>query len=320
MRPLIVLIGRNGQVGWELSQLLPLVGELVGFSRSELDLSTAAAIRAAVRDIRPQIIVNAAAYTAVDAAENDRAAACAINAEAPAILAEEANRIEALLVHYSTDYVFDGSKSAPYEESDATAPINVYGETKLAGEHAIRDSGARHFVFRTSWVYSTRGKNFLRTILRLATEKNQLRVVRDQVGSPTWSHEIAAATARILAMFAGKNNRQTLAEAVGTYHMTAAGQTSWCDFARAILDETHGVAADIPWLAEATAGKPLIARDVVPISTKDYPTPAARPACSVLSNVLFRRTFGFALPDWRVQLRDLFAPNREQQDVIGFHA
>ena len=320
MMPVILLTGRNGQVGSELAQLLPLTGELVALSRDELDLSDAAAIRATVRSIRPQIIVNAAAYTAVDAAESDRAAARAINADCPAVLAEEARRIDALLVHFSTDYVFDGSKSAPYEESDKTAPINVYGETKLAGERAIRDSGALHFVFRTSWVYGTGGKNFLRTILRIATEKNELRVVHDQIGSPTWSHEIAAATAKILNMAAGKRDRQALTEASGIYHMTATGQTSWCGFARAILDEAAKAATDIPWLAHMTSGRPLIARSVIPISTKDYPTPAARPAYSVLSNALLLQTFGFALPDWRAQLHGLFASRHEQQDAISSHA
>lgn len=317
MRPVILLTGRNGQVGSELAQLLPLIGKLVALSRNELDLSDAAAIRATVRNIRPQVVVNAAAYTAVDAAEIDRATARAINADAPGIIAEEARKIDALLVHYSTDYVFDGAKSAPYEESDATAPINAYGETKLAGEQAIRDSGAGHLVFRTSWVYSTRGKNFLRTILRLAAEKNELRVVRDQTGSPTWSHEIAAATAKILAMFAGKDNRQALTEASGIYHMTATGQTSWCDFAKAILDEAAQAAAELPWLANTTGGKPLIARRVIPISTKDYVTPAIRPAYSVLSNDLLRRTFGVALPDWRTQLRCLFRSSRGQPDATA---
>jgi len=316
MKPVILLTGRNGQVGSELAQLLPLMGELVAFSRNELDLSDTAAIRATVRNIRPQIIVNAAAYTAVDAAENDRAAACAINGEAPGILADEAKRIDAFLVHYSTDYVFDGSKSAPYEECDATAPANIYGETKLAGEQAIRDSGAHHFVFRTSWVYSTRGKNFLRTILRLATANNELRVVRDQTGSPTWSYEIAAATAKILAMFAGEENRQALTEASGTYHMTAAGQASWYDFAGAILDEAAQAPTDIPWLADTTGSRPLIAHSVIPISTKDYATPAIRPAYSVLSNALLRRTFGVALPDWRMQLRCFFRSSCGRPDAL----
>src|SRR5579862_898254 len=198
MNPIILLIGRTGQIGADLKQLLPEIGNVIAPGREELNLAEPLQVRRAIAELRPQVIVNAAAYTAVDQAENDAAAARAINAEAPRVLADEARRVGALLVHYSTDYVFDGEKRSPYVESDSTHPLNVYGETKLEGEIATRDSGAAHLILRTSWVYATRGKNFLRTAIRLATQKEELRIVRDQNGAPTWSREIAAATVRIL--------------------------------------------------------------------------------------------------------------------------
>jgi dTDP-4-dehydrorhamnose reductase len=219
-------------------------------------------------------------------------------------MAEEARRIGAALVHYSTDYVFDGIKNSPYEEADPTEPTNVYGKTKLAGEQAIRDSGAHHLIFRTAWVYSTRGKNFLLTILRLATEREELRIVNDQIGAPTWSREIASATAEVLQKFFDRTgNVSTWAELGGTYHMTAGGETSWFEFAKAILEEAKKQATSpASWLAEATHRKPLLSRVVTPITTAEYPTPARRPAYSVLSNIHTVRTFGIELADWRTQL------------------
>jgi dTDP-4-dehydrorhamnose reductase len=219
-------------------------------------------------------------------------------------MAEEARRIGAALVHYSTDYVFDGIKNSPYEEADPTEPTNVYGKTKLAGEQAIRDSGAHHLIFRTAWVYSTRGKNFLLTILRLATEREELRIVNDQIGAPTWSREIASATAEVLQKFFDRTgNVSAWAELGGTYHMTAGGETSWFEFAKAILEEAKKQATSpAPWLAEATHRKPLLSRVVTPITTAEYPTPARRPAYSVLSNIHTVRTFGIELADWRAQL------------------
>ncbi len=199
MKPKILLTGKGGQVGSELHCFLPTLGDLVAPDRRELDLLDPDSIRLVVRNIRPQLIVNAAAYTAVDAAESDKANARAVNAIAPAVLAEEAKKLDAAIVHYSTDYVFDGAKAAPYEEMDPANPISVYGKTKLAGEQAIRNTGVPHLIFRTAWVYATRGRNFLLTILRLATEKVDLRIVRDQIGAPTWSLEIAAATTKIVA-------------------------------------------------------------------------------------------------------------------------
>jgi dTDP-4-dehydrorhamnose reductase len=304
MTPKILLTGKNGQVGHDLQRFLPRLGEVVALDRQQLDLSRFDEIRRVIREIRPALIVNAAAYTAVDLAEKEHSLAQAINAEAPAIMAEEARRIGAALVHYSTDYVFDGIKNSPYEEADPTEPTNVYGKTKLAGEQAIRDSGAHHLIFRTAWVYSTRGKNFLLTILRLATEREELRIVNDQIGAPTWSREIASATAEVLQKFFDRTgNVSAWAELGGTYHMTAGGETSWFEFAKAILEEAKKQATSpAPWLAEATHRKPLLSRVVTPITTAEYPTPARRPAYSVLSNIHTVRTFGIELADWRTQL------------------
>src|SRR5437879_395450 len=198
MKPVILLTGKNGQVGAELLRLLPQVGEVVARSHDQLDLSNHADIRRTIRDVRPQLIVNAAAYTAVDQAETDEAMAHAVNAEAPGLMAEEAKKIDAALIHYSTDYVFDGTKKTPYDEIDSVNPINVYGKTKFAGEQAIRGSSVLHLIFRTSWVYATRGRNFLLTILRLATEREELRIVSDQVGAPTCALEVASAKAKNL--------------------------------------------------------------------------------------------------------------------------
>ncbi len=309
MTPQILLTGKNGQVGQDLQRFLPRLGEVVALDRQQLDLSRFDEIRRVIREIRPALIVNAAAYTAVDLAEKEHSLAQAINAEAPAIMAEEARRIDAALVHYSTDYVFDGSLNSPYEETDPTNPINVYGKTKLAGEQAIRDSGVHHLIFRTAWLYSTRGKNFLLTILRLATEREELRIVNDQIGAPTWSREIASATAEVLQkLFDRTGNASAWAKVTGTYHMTAGGETSWFEFAKAILDEAKKQATTpAPWFAAATHGKPLLSREVTPITTAEYPTPARRPAYSVLSNAHIARTFGIELADWRTQLHRAWA-------------
>ena len=305
MTPKILLTGRNGQVGHDLQGLLPRLGEVIALDRQQLDLSRPDEIRRVIREARPTLVVNAAAYTAVDLAEKEQSLAQAINARAPAIMAEETKRIGAALIHYSTDYVFDGSKNSPYEETDPTNPINLYGKTKLAGEQAIRDSGVHHLIFRTAWLYSTRGKNFLVTILRLATEREELRIVNDQMGAPTWSREIASATAQVLQIILDRTgNASPWAERSGTYHMTAGGETSWFEFAKAILDEAKQQATSpAPWFAVATRGKPSLAREVTPITTAEYPTPARRPAYSVLSNTHIARTFGIELADWRTQLR-----------------
>ena len=311
MKPRILLTGKTGQLGSELGRLLPTLGEVIAPERSELDLREPETIRQIMRTTKPKLIVNAAAYTAVDAAETDQATALAVNAEAPRLLAQEAREIGAVLVHFSTDYVFNGSKMAPYVETDSPNPLNAYGRSKLAGEQAIRNSGATHLIFRPSWVYATHGRNFLLTILRLATEREELKIVADQVGAPTCAFDLAEAATRILAdMIAGDKRPFAFAEADGTYHMTAAGQTSWYEFANAILEEARCALQNPPWLVSATKGRPLIVRRVVPISAQEFRSPATRPANSVLSNVRLKQVFGVALPDWRAQLHKCFSPER----------
>jgi dTDP-4-dehydrorhamnose reductase len=308
MRPTILLTGKNGQVGCELHRLLPALGEVVAPDRLQLDLLDPDSIRRVVREIRPQLIVNAAAYTAVDAAEADEEQARAVNAEAPGLLADEASKIGALLVHYSTDYVFDGKKVEPYDEADPPNPLNVYGSTKLAGEKAVRRSGVPHLIFRTSWIYATRGRNFLLTILRLATEREELKIVCDQTGAPTCASDIAAATSRILAGICGRGAATSeFTKVTGTYHMTAAGQTTWYDFATAILEQVSAATEPTSWAASVAKGRPLITRRVLPIPSDEYRSAARRPAYSVLSNSLLTRTFGFELPAWRLQLEKCFA-------------
>jgi dTDP-4-dehydrorhamnose reductase len=315
MKRTILLTGKTGQVGSELLLLLPQLGEVVAPDRHELDFLNPDSIRRAVREIRPELIINAAAFTAVDAAETQEAEAHAINADAPGVLAEEAKKIGAAVVHYSTDYVFDGPKTTPYDETDSPAPINVYGKTKLAGEQAIHGPGIPHLILRTAWVYSTRGRNFLRTILRLATEREELRVVRDQFGSPTWSRDIALATTKILAQLMSQDSpaASSLSPVSGTYHLTAAGATTWYEFARAILDEAAQISPYVPWFAEATQGRPLLTKRIIPITTAEYPLPASRPRYSVLSNSSLNQTFGIESPDWRTQLRLVFGLERSAQ-------
>ena len=302
-----MLIGKSGQVGSELALVLSRVGDVVSLDRQQLDLSKPDDIRRAIRESRPNLIVNAAAYTAVDQAEKDEISARTVNADAPAVMAEVAKAIRAVLVHYSTDYVFDGTKNAPYVESDAANPINVYGATKLAGEQAIQDSGASHLIFRTAWVYATSGRNFLLTMLRLATQKEELRVVRDQFGAPTWSREIARATAEVLMRLRiGDRDGIAPSEVSGIYHMTAGGETCWHEFAKAILEEASRTSQDVPWFAKATSGQPFLARRVTAVTTPEFPTPARRPAYSILSNSRLLGTFGTELPDWRSQLHSAF--------------
>ncbi|MEW5864655.1 MAG: dTDP-4-dehydrorhamnose reductase [Pseudomonadota bacterium] len=268
----ILLTGAGGQLGRELARRLPALGELVATDRAALDLSDPDAIRRTVRAARPQVIVNAAAYTAVDRAEAEPEAAHAVNATAPAVLAEEARRLGALLVHYSTDYVFDGEKRAPYVEDDPPNPLNVYGRTKLAGEQALRASGARHLILRTSWVYAPHGRNFLLAIARRARAGEPLRVVDDQTGVPTSAAFLAEASVRILA---------AAERAEGLYHLAPAGSTTWCGFARAIV---------------ARLGLEVA---VTPISTAEYPAAARRPAYSVLDSSRARAAFDLPAMDWR---------------------
>jgi len=274
-RPTILLTGAGGQLGVELAAQLRAQGELIAAERARLDLADPDAIVAAVRGARPQLIVNAAAYTAVDLAEKETVAAHAVNGRAPGILAEEAKRIGAVLVHYSTDYVFDGTRTTPYAEDIPANPVNAYGASKLAGEQAIAATGAHALVLRTSWVYGLRGSNFLLTVRRLAAERDELRIVADQIGVPNWTRALAEATARLVAA-----GLPALAERAGLYHCSSTGQASWYDFARAIV---------------GAAPRPR----VVPIATAEYPLPARRPAYGVLATARFQDAFGFALPDWR---------------------
>jgi dTDP-4-dehydrorhamnose reductase len=309
MKLRILLTGKKGQIGAELAVLLPRLGEVAAFDRHELDLSNPDHIRRAIRDVQPDMIVNAAAYTSVDQAEREEKQARIINVDAPALMAEEAKRIGALLVHYSTDYVFDGSSSLPYAENDRPNPINVYGKTKLAGEEAIRAVGVPHLIFRTAWVYGTTGRNFLLTILRLATEREELKVVRDQFGAPTRSHEIARGTAIVLRQLS-QQGQEAISKLGGIYHMTAAGETSWFEFAKVILKEASRIPRGIPWFETATKGQPLVTRRVTAIPAEEYPTPARRPAYSVLSNSRLKQEFGLELPAWSLQLHAVFAEGR----------
>jgi dTDP-4-dehydrorhamnose reductase len=308
MKTMILLTGKNGQIGAELQRSLSHLGNVFAPDRRELDLSNADNVRRIVRETRPQLIVNAAAYTSVDAAEKNESNAYAINTDAPAVLAEEAKRLGALLVHYSTDYVFDGLKQTPYAETDQTNPLNVYGKSKLGGEQAIRAADGSYLIFRTAWVYANRGRNFLLSILRLASEREELRIVNDQVGAPTCAMDIAAATSKILTEVYRQNaDRGFTSSLGGTYHMTAAGQTTWYGFAKAILEKACGISANTEWLAATTQGRPMIARRVIPISTEEFRSPTRRPGYSVLSNSLLSQTFSVTLPDWTAQLQECFA-------------
>jgi len=281
MKTKILLTGKNGQLGDDLQHMLPRLGDVVATDREHLDLGRPDEIRRVIREVRPAFIVNAAAYAAVDQAESDESAARAINTEAPAVLAEEAKKIGAALIHYSTDYVFDGAKNLPYNEDDQPNPINVYGMTKLAGEQGIRNSGVDHLIFRTAWLYSTRGKNFLLTILRLATQREELRIVRDQIGAPTWSREIASATVKTLEqIYTGTDGTVAWAERSGTYHMTAGGKTNWHELTEEILEEAAQMPNTAAWFRAATGGKELLTRRVIPITTAEYRTAARRPRAS----------------------------------------
>lgn len=284
---IILLTGKDGQVGWELQRSLAPLGHVVAMGRASMDLANPDKIRSVIREIKPNLIVNAAAYTAVDKAESESDLAMTINGTAPGILAEEGKRLGAALIHYSTDYVFDGSKQGDYQEGDPTNPISVYGQTKLAGEHAIQAVGADHLILRTSWVYGLRGSNFLLTMLRLAREREELRVVSDQIGSPTWSRMIAEATALVVARWYdhhGTSSRPK-ADLSGVYNLTAGDCTSWHKFAQEIV-------------RLAAAREALAVKQVTPITTTEYPTPASRPANSHLAQEKLYQGFGIRLPNW----------------------
>lgn len=284
----ILLTGKNGQVGWELQRTLAPLGQVIALDTAALDLADADAIRRKVREIQPHIIVNPAAYTAVDKAETEPDLAMSINGIAPGIFAEEAKKLNALFVHYSTDYVFNGKKAEAYAEEDAPDPLSVYGKTKLAGEQAIRAVACNHLILRTSWVYGARGRNFLLTMLRLARERSELRIVDDQIGAPTWCRSLGEITAQMLAqLFAPGAGSEAVTQASGTYHLTSAGHVSW-----------HGFAAEIIRLADIQP-----APNLLPIPSREYPTPAVRPMNSVLSNGKLARTFGLQAGSWQDNLQ-----------------
>jgi len=284
----ILLLGANGQLGTEFRALLEGTCELHALTRAEADFSKPEQLRRIVAELKPAVILNAAAYTAVDKAESEPELAALVNVSSPAALAEEAARYGGLLVHYSTDYVFDGSKATPWIEDDLTGPLNVYGKTKLDGERAIAAHGGRYLIFRTSWVFAPHGKNFLLTILRLARERDRLTIVADQHGAPTSAQAIARATAQVLENLRGRNP-ESASSWSGVYHMTCAGETTWHGFAQAIVEE----AADL-----LDRKRP----EVAPIPGAQFPTPAKRPANSALDNGKLLRQFGVALPHWREAL------------------
>ncbi len=278
----ILITGKYGQVGWELQRTMALLGNVVAIDMDTVDFSNPDSLVKMIRDVKPDILVNAAAYTAVDKAENEPEIAMAVNGIAPGIMAEEAKRLKAVFVHYSTDYVFNGEASHPFREDDVPAPLNVYGRTKLAGDQAIQAVGGFSIIFRTSWVYGARGKNFLLTMLKLAKERSQLKIVDDQVGAPTWSRLIAQATADVL-------NRSHNAQNWGLYNLTASGQTTWRRFA----EEIFKIAGRMP---------DFKAPEVVGIPSNEYPTPAQRPKYSMLSNAKLAETFSLKMPAWDAAL------------------
>jgi dTDP-4-dehydrorhamnose reductase len=285
MKDRILLFGSAGQLGVELvRELSPLV-DLVALSRREADLADGDAVRTAIQRVRPGIIVNAAAYTAVDRAESEPGLAHAVNAAAPAAMAEEACRLDAWMLHFSTDYVFDGSKTGAWTETDTPNPLNTYGRTKLEGEQAIAATGCRRLIFRTSWVYAAHGANFLRTMLRLGAERPRLTIVDDQIGAPTSAGELARAVASVLARLRDEN---LAPPAPGVYHMTCGGSTSWFGFAQAIF--------------AGVAGRQTIP-ELVPIPSEQYPTPARRPRNSVLDCSKLERTMGIRLSPWEHALQ-----------------
>lgn len=288
----ILLMGKDGQLGEELQALLPAVGMVKAVGREELDLTQPDAIRHLIQAAEPNLIINAAAYTAVDKAESEPELAQAINGTAPTIMAAEAQALGATLIHVSTDYVFDGQKNTPYLESDPTSPLGAYGASKLAGEEGIRSQCDRHLILRTAWVYGNGGKgNFVKTMLRLGQEREELRVVVDQVGSPTWTGDLGQA----ILQFIGALEGDRIAQIAGTYHVTNSGAISWYDFATAIFEEA------------AHLGFPLHIQRVIPITTAEYPTPAKRPAYSVLSQQKTAALLGSPQPHWQQGLRQLLA-------------
>jgi dTDP-4-dehydrorhamnose reductase len=273
-----LILGAQGQLGLELQTVFQDVGHVIAQGRAVCDLSDPISIRAAICDARPDVILNAAAYTAVDRAESEPELAMKINGEAPGVIAEEAKKNNALLIHYSTDYVFDGSKRESWEEDDPVHPLNVYGMSKLAGERNIQQTGGLYLIFRTSWVFAPHGHNFLCTTLRLGQERKELKIVNDQKGAPTSASALAIATCSVFTAA-----ERAIDECVGTYHMTCSGETTWAGFAQSIFAKAQ---ASTPWAS------------VTGIPASEYPTPAKRPANSVLSNKKLEKAFGVKLPSW----------------------
>jgi dTDP-4-dehydrorhamnose reductase len=288
----ILLSGKSGQVGFELQRSLAPLGEIVAVDQAECDLSDATAIRKLVAEVRPDVIVNPAAYTAVDKAETDQERAAAVNAVAPGVFGQEAAKFRALVVHYSTDYVFDGCKPGAYSETDETNPQSIYGRTKRDGELALAAANPRHLILRTSWVVGAHGGNFAKTMLRLAAERESLSVVADQWGAPTSAALLADLTAHLVRQWQREGEGSF---PYGTYHVVAGGETNWCDYARFVIAQA------------IQAGKPMKIQpqDIRAIATADYPTPAKRPANSRLETSKFRKTFGLVLPHWQAGLNHI---------------
>jgi len=293
----LLVFGANGQIGWELNRSLTPLGEVIALDRVGCDLARPDTIPDVIRAAMPDVVVNAAGHTSVDRAETEESVATLVNGRAAGVIAQATRACDALLVHYSTDYVFDGKKAGPYVEDDPPAPLNAYGRSKLAGEMALRDAGGDHLILRTTWVYAARGHNFLKTILRLARERDELRIVADQIGAPTWARDIAAATADVIQQaHRGRRDGQFRSD---TLHMTAAGATSWHGFAQAILDRAGDLVPTRP--------------AVRAITTEEFPTPARRPKNSRLCCDRLRERFGITLPDWTTALGACLADLRVQQ-------
>jgi dTDP-4-dehydrorhamnose reductase len=284
----ILLLGKNGQVGWELARTLLPLGEVVAMDRQQVDFTNVEVLREMIQSIHPDMIVNAVAYTAVDKAESERETAFLCNAIAVDAIAQEAKKIGALFIHYSTDYIFDGMKNTPYLEDDAVNPLNVYGESKLAGEKAIMTSGADYLILRTTWVFASRGQNFLKSILRLAAERDTLNIVADQIGAPTWARVIAQTTAHIVQQV--QQERAARKFVSGVFHLTSAGDTSWHGFAQKIVEF-------------ASPHCKLKTQVISPIPTSQYPTPAKRPLNSRLCTEKLTQRFGIVMPTWEVSLK-----------------
>ena len=289
----ILLLGKNGQVGWELQRSLAPLGNVIALDRHSQDLcgdlSNLPGLAATVQAVRPDLIVNAAAYTAVDKAESEPELARTINALAPGVLAQEAHKLGAWLVHYSTDYVFDGSGSRPWLEADTPAPLNIYGQTKLEGEQLIAARCSRHLIFRTSWVYAARGANFPKTMLRLAQERERLTVIDDQWGAPTGAELLADVTAHTIGQVMGRQQQQQHAESAGTYHLAASGETTWHGYAKHVIAQAQQVQPTIK----------NIAKEIACVPTSAFPTPARRPHNSRLNTTKLQATFGLSLPGWQ---------------------